>query len=216
MLKPLLLTTILTLYATTAIAETIADGDFMNWAFDSTGTAAVSWEDNGGNPGNRLNITTVSGSLVYGTAILSGFGSLLALQGETFDLAIDVIAGPGSYGAGQAIQLLVEQNGSIYGNYKATTGYHTDWYTFSAAGTFYDTEFSLLIGAGPANPDFSGGTFTRFGFAAGNADSGTLTQYYDNFSLASPAIVAVPEPETYALMLVGLGLVGIAARRRRA
>jgi len=29
------------------------------------------------------------------------------------------------------------------------------------------------------------------------------------------AIAAVPEPETYAMLLAGLGLVGVAARRRK-
>jgi hypothetical protein len=29
------------------------------------------------------------------------------------------------------------------------------------------------------------------------------------------AVTAVPEPETYAMLLAGLGLVGFAARRRR-
>ena len=33
------------------------------------------------------------------------------------------------------------------------------------------------------------------------------------FALTSP-VAAVPEPETYALLLAGLGLIGMAARRR--
>jgi hypothetical protein len=33
---------------------------------------------------------------------------------------------------------------------------------------------------------------------------------FDNFS-----VTAVPEPETYALMLAGLGVVGFVARRRK-
>ena len=38
----------------------------------------------------------------------------------------------------------------------------------------------------------------------------------DNLSFNAPAIVApVPEPETYAMMLVGLGLLGTVARRRK-
>lgn len=36
-----------------------------------------------------------------------------------------------------------------------------------------------------------------------------------NGSIALPAVSPVPEPETYALLLAGLGLVGAAARRRR-
>jgi len=37
----------------------------------------------------------------------------------------------------------------------------------------------------------------------------------DNFSLSATAVAAVPEPETYAMLLAGLGLIGFAARRRR-
>ncbi len=38
----------------------------------------------------------------------------------------------------------------------------------------------------------------------------------NNYNLVSPDMVAaVPEPETYALMLAGLGLVGWVASRRR-
>jgi hypothetical protein len=36
------------------------------------------------------------------------------------------------------------------------------------------------------------------------------------FASATPAVTAVPEPETYALMLAGLGLIGGIARRRKA
>jgi hypothetical protein len=37
--------------------------------------------------------------------------------------------------------------------------------------------------------------------------------FYDN-ALVTPTIAAIPEPETYALLLAGLGLLGFAARRR--
>ena len=45
--------------------------------------------------------------------------------------------------------------------------------------------------------------------------SGFLWPTVDNLTLAQKAIGAVPEPETYALMLAGLALVGAAARRRK-
>jgi hypothetical protein len=38
--------------------------------------------------------------------------------------------------------------------------------------------------------------------------------YPNTYGAGTLDVSAVPEPETYALMLVGLGLVGFAARRR--
>jgi hypothetical protein len=78
--------------------------------------------------------------------------------------------------------------------------------------SFYELSDSL----GTQDPNYS---------AAGKA---TIQQYSQSgfgnntFTLASngtltytAAVAAVPEPETYALMLAGLGLVGVVARRRK-
>ena len=45
--------------------------------------------------------------------------------------------------------------------------------------------------------------------------SGNLTASFDGTTLTVGSVVAVPEPETYALMLGGLAAVGFVARRRR-
>ena len=50
--------------------------------------------------------------------------------------------------------------------------------------------------------------------AAGNLVSYNAGLEHDSVVLAY-RVAAVPEPETYALMLAGLGLVGAIARRRR-
>jgi hypothetical protein len=41
------------------------------------------------------------------------------------------------------------------------------------------------------------------------------TAFLDNIVMTTTAIPTVPEPETYALLLAGLGLVGFAVRRKR-
>ena len=58
------------------------------------------------------------------------------------------------------------------------------------------------------------GTFDNAVFFYGNAAGGTinLVEIVDNINVTG----AVPEPETYALMLAGLGVVGFVARRRKA
>jgi len=70
---------------------------------------------------------------------------------------------------------------------------------FDAAALWQDTHFSKgswLLGAG---------TYTLTGHAV-------LSPYEGGFGYLS--VTAVPEPETFALLLAGLGLVGVASRRR--
>jgi hypothetical protein len=44
--------------------------------------------------------------------------------------------------------------------------------------------------------------------------AGTKLDYSQLYSNGTVSVTAVPEPETYAMMLAGLGLVGWSARRR--
>jgi len=102
---------------------TIIDGDFSSWIFGAIDTATVTREPTDGNPDARINITTVSGPGSYGTAIKSDFSTSLPLDGLAFSLALDVLSGPGAFGQGQEIYLLIEQNGTIYGTNLDRTGY---------------------------------------------------------------------------------------------
>ncbi len=88
--------------------------------------------------------------------------------------------------------------------------------------SFYDgaTLLGSFTGAAvwpPANGDQSIGRF--FNAYAGSGETITsimFTSTGNAFETDNHAVVAVPEPETYALMLAGLTAVGFVARRRRA
>jgi len=178
----------------------ITDGDFTNFSFGSHGTgvatATVVREAAGGNPGARLNITTITTftDVAFGTAIKNDFSTNVPLAGTSFTLSLDVLSGAGGFGQGQAIELLVEQNGTVYATPLGITGFPRNFDTVTFIGVFNAASFTRVIGAGPLTPAFNGSVTTRFGFAGGNLNSLTLTQYYDNFRLVIAAVAAPPLP----------------------
>lgn len=113
----------------------------------------------------------------------------------------------GAYPAATELVTGFDVIGDLTVNYRATSGFGTgpDW-----AGI----DFSLL--SVPSNPDTGSFSFSQTisGLAAGQ------TYWFELKGSASQAaytvtLAPVPEPETWALMLSGCGLLGVISRRRR-
>jgi hypothetical protein len=220
------------LFATAAHALVITDCcDWSSgWNFSSFGagggTATATVEGSGGNPGARLNVTTVTPnpSTAFGTANYQNVSTTVPLEGAAFTLTLDVLSGAGGFGQGQAIELLVQQNGTIYGLPVGVTGWpFVTFTTLNFSGTLTAASFTRVIGVGPATPIFDGSVATTFGFAAGNSNSNTLTQYYDNFRLniatLSSNVAPIPTLSEWTLLALALMLaasaMSVQSRRRK-
>jgi PEP-CTERM motif len=113
----------------------------------------------------------------------------------------------------------------------------TDIFTFTVAGSVKANSSMITIGSGLQNIDFlsadlngtpltlSPNGFAEFGTLGDTLLTGPLVLTVKGKSAAAGGtfasysgtmnVTAVPEPETYAMMLAGLGIVGFLARRRR-
>jgi hypothetical protein len=85
------------------------------------------------------------------------------------------------------------------------------------SGNFVELEFAPLRVGPTASDQYQGGTaafqfMAKLGTNAPNPWGSSEVAWY----IGQGTVAAVPEPETYAMMLAGLGLLGFAARRRRA
>jgi hypothetical protein len=174
-----------------------------------------------GSSGNKFAVAFTTGTLSNFLKIQSvtlGLGDISPFSTAILNLVADNSSSPtGSTLATQS--LLVQANGLYtFGLGTITLAPSTTyWVTLEADNPTAPSTFSWLRGdptSSPTGQNGSGYTFpSNGGMRSQNGGSWTVNSGADTLSIN---VSAVPEPSTYALAAVGLGLAGfIRARRRR-
>ena len=198
-----------------------------------TGTATISQVQTGGNPGSAILAdyvvpvgppgTNEVGSVFYlNNSFIYNPGSSGALSTITLSLDKNVNITPSPANFGNAQSFLIFQGGNYYLDAVALGSNQNVYLTATLTATASD--FSLINVAsgavdGTAHPSFASGIL-QFGFRNGflfdPQSSGEVRILEDNFNVTlTPSVAAVPEPETYALMLAGLSALSFMSRRRK-
>jgi hypothetical protein len=130
------------------------------------------------------------------------------------------VGSPGYWSKGTSTGLDLLGNGSQ--NMVAPAGYqaYTFWgqYTESVYQQGSTAHFSLTLGNVSVGTN-TVGISSYYGFASPPPGQQYTSNQWGNYTTfttqAVSAVAAVPEPETYAMMLAGLGIMGAVVRRRR-
>lgn len=153
---------------------------------------------------------------------LDGFTIYIPTTAEVISVTAPTpyIGAPGYWSTGASDSLDLRGDGSQ--NMVAPTGYKafTFWgqytesvYQIGSTAHFSITLDNVSVGQNTVGVStYFGGYGVPSGQEFAHNEYGNYTTFTTN---AVSAITAVPEPETYAMMLAGLGLVGLIARRRR-
>lgn len=157
---------------------------------------------------------TASPSSFSGNAISMEDGSASAWGNRTVDFSFD---GPGvlTVTIPYSITLTADDSGCYYCynyDHASVSGYanFNSYVDNGNSSSYSDASFSLNNYYWNPSPESQSGTLV-FGIFASGAGHGSLGV---NFDLSAQGVSAVPEPESYAMLLAGLGLMGAAIRRR--
>ncbi len=187
-----------------ATTGAMMDGMVVTVTFADTTTSSGVWGATGANSGRAFgagwslaldgdSFTSMWALGNRGNLAIASFSIDAAPGSTSFDIIASPVLTPGS-ASGKAFSGVTTSGGS-------PTGAHATYSNqLFVGGTFYGDEYELL-------------TVTLDGGLG--ADS--LLQFFadtDNAKVRG-TITPTPEPETYAMLLVGLGCIGYVARRRR-
>jgi len=166
----------------------------VTFGADNSGT----WGGLGqGNPGNWL-LEGTNGSAFLGNNGINNSNSFMTsihFADALSSLSLDVARANGS-GPAQAMTASVYQGANLLSSQAIVFGGVNSWTSVAFA---IDGISSVVIAS------------TNGGFAPFGIDN---LQFATSTNLSSTQVSPIPEPETYALMIAGLGLLGFVARRR--
>ncbi|WP_136439555.1 VPLPA-CTERM sorting domain-containing protein [Pacificoceanicola onchidii] len=204
----------LTTTAADAATYTFSEADFLPGSMIVEAAAGPSGGQAASGAGGTYTVTTGTGATTYTAHFMTG--ASLDLVGETIE-EIDFLIDFNVQSLQHAFGLVIEQGGTYFINYHLT-GFVTGWDVLSVD----DLVASNIIGIDGSgngtgiNPNFGAGADTlRFGFFTANSLSNGASVIYDNLSI-TVTTAPVPLPAGGALLLLGLGGLGLVRRRRKA
>ena len=217
--KPLFCATAsLAFFASSAFAvSSTFDTGVEGWTGIGDVAAPLSWSGTGGNPGGNVSLVdSVAGGTTYFLAPAAFLGNQSGAIGTSLTFDLKQVF-PGAADQFDAPDVILTGAGLTLAFDLASNPANGSWTSYAVPLTSTGWHLGTLAGAAPTAAQFLGvlSNLTALQIRA-EYQTGSDTGSLDNVVLATAVTGPVPEPETYALMLLGLGSVLAAAGRRRA
>lgn len=175
------------------------------------GTAATAHSQVVGAVENTFDPVTAIGTYSDLSQLVTGTHSYAAQPAGSTGNYLSV----GPSGSQPTMQTLTFASGASY--FGMLWGSPDGYNTFTVTTNLGEFAYTGALITNPANGNRLISGFANFTADSGEFITGVKWESSSNgFETDNHAVVAVPEPETYALMLAGLAAVGFVARRRRA